>query len=145
MALEVSAAIIGILAAAGKVVETLGPVVSAYKDSTKNAAIIIHELDSAKIVLTALCDLFDDLPQSSPGRRELIRVDQLVASLTAGVLLCSEIEAVVAPLDYPAKAITVRLRWAWKDKELASLVARMQRFISHMTLILNILQWYVHE
>jgi hypothetical protein len=141
MALEVSAAIIGILAAAGKAVEVLTPVISAYKDSTHNAAIILGEIESATTILAALQGLFDDLSQSPTTRRGLIQVDQLIAALTAGVLIFSEMEAIIARLDHPAKAITSKLQWAWKDKKFALLVARMQRFISSLTLMLNILQW----
>ncbi|KAH3951992.1 hypothetical protein HBI56_149370 [Parastagonospora nodorum] len=60
MALETAAAVIGILAVAGKVAEILGPVVSAFRDVTKHRTLRM--------------------------RAELIQVDQLIAALADGSL-----------------------------------------------------------
>jgi hypothetical protein len=141
MALEVAAAIIGILAAAGKVAEVLAPVITAYGDSVRNAAIMHSEISNARFTLVSLHALFDNLSEAPQRRRKLIQVDQLIISLTDGVLLFSELEAFVTGLDCPSKSMSARIIWAWKDDQMALLVSRMQRFQISMSLMLNILQW----
>jgi hypothetical protein len=126
MALETAASIIGILAAAGKIAETLGPIVSAFPDVTKHTASVLSEVNNSRIILAALQRYLDDLSMSPRLRRELIQVEQLVATLTDGVLLFSELEELVFRLT---GATTVnRMRWAMK---------------SSITVMLNILQWFV--
>jgi hypothetical protein len=139
--MEAAAAIIGILAAAGKVAEILHPVVSSLRDYCKNAATILSELNNLRVILNALRKYLDDLNTAPRERKELIQVDQLVAALTDGVLLFSELEVLVIRLDNPDFALPKRMQWAWKDKEFASLVARIQCFKSSISVMLSILQW----
>ena len=144
MALEVAASIIGILAAAGKVAETLGPYVSAWKDSTKAVTASLAEVNNITTILSALQGLLDDLSANPQKRKALIQVDQLIAALTDGVLIFSELEALVAHgLHNPKFTLSDQMSWAWKHKEVDSLVARLQRFKSSISVMLNILQWYV--
>jgi len=143
MALETAAAIIGILAAAGKVAETLGPIVSAFKDVSKNIAAVLAEVNSSRIILSALHKYLDNLTSTPRTRRDLIQVDQLVATLTDGVLLFSELEAFVLQFVGTSIGFQSRIQWAWNDEKFATLVSRMQNFKTSMTVMLNILQWQV--
>ncbi|KAH7341164.1 hypothetical protein BKA66DRAFT_544045 [Pyrenochaeta sp. MPI-SDFR-AT-0127] len=140
MALETAAAIIGIMAAAGKVAETLGPVVSAFGDVAKNAAAVLVEVNHMRIILSALHSYLDDLESSPRVRRQLIQVDQLVATLTDGVLLFSELEALVLTLPAARDGVWDRTRYAWNESKFASIKSRMQCFKSSITVMLNILQ-----
>lgn len=142
MALETAAAVIGILAAAGKVAELLGPVVSAFQDATKHTAAVLSEVNNSRIILAALQRYLYDLGTSPRTRKELIQVDQLVAALMDGVLLFSELEELV--LRFTSSGATMnRLRWALNDEKFGSLVSRVQCFKGSITVMLNILQWYV--
>lgn len=141
MALEVSAAIIGILAAAGKVAETLGPVVSAFVDAPKHANTILIEVRYSRTILLGLQTLFDELSAVPQRRKQLIQIDQLVAALTDGVLLFSELESLVDKLGDPIDALLSRAKWARKDHELESIVARLLGFKTSVALMLGILRW----
>lgn len=141
MALEVSAAIIGILAAAGKVAETLGPVVSAFVDAPKHANTILIEVRYSRTILLGLQILFDELSAVPQRRKQLIQIDQLVAALTDGVLLFSELESLVDKLGDPNDALLSRAKWARKDHELESIVARLLGFKTSVALMLGILRW----
>jgi hypothetical protein len=141
MALETAAAIIGILAAAGKVVEILGPVVSRYTKATKNAAAALSEVNQMQIILFALHAYLDDLSKSPSHRRELIQIDQLAATFTDGVLLFSELEELAVGLRGAPEDTMGRLRWARNDGKFASVKSRMQPFKASITIMLNILQW----
>lgn len=141
MALEVSAAIIGILAAAGKVAETLGPVVSAFVDAPKHANTILIEVRYTRTILLGLQSLFDELSAVPQRRKQLIQIDQLIAALTDGVLLFSELESLVDRLGDPKDALLSRAKWARKDHELESIVARLLGFKTSVALMLGILRW----
>lgn len=140
--LSVAASIIGILAAAVKVAEILGPLVSMLKDTAKSAARIYAEVNSTKIILSALQALFDDLNSAPRRRRELIQVSQLIATLTDGALLFGELEPLVLQLGTTTEKWTTRIQWALKKDPLNSFIARVQLFKSSIGVMLNILQWY---
>lgn len=141
MALEVSAAIIGILAAAGKVAETLGPIVSAFIDAPKHANTIHTEVRYTRTILLGLQRLFDELTLVPTRRKQLIPIDQLVAALTDGVLLFAELETLVDGLGDPKEAFTNRANWARKDDEMNAIVDRLLSFKMSIVLMLGILRW----
>lgn len=125
MALETAAAIIGILAAAGKVAEILGPAVSAFRDVTKHAAAVLSEVNSSRIILSALQKYLDDLGNSPRKRKELIQVDQLICTLTDGVLIFSALEKLVVDLTSTGNSNIRRARWAISDGKFVTLISRM--------------------
>jgi hypothetical protein len=139
--LSVAASIIGILAAAGKVAETLGPVVSAFKDTTSTATTIYAEVNSSRIILTSLQALLNDLDQAPDTRRQLIQVDQLVAVLTDGVLIFNQLEPLVLQLGNDIERWRTRVQWTRKKDKLDSFVSRMQLFKGSINVMLNILHW----
>jgi len=142
MALEISAAIVGLLAAAGKVAETLGPMVSAFVQAPKYAQTILTELRHTETILSGLKSLSEELAKCPRWRRGLIRVDQLAAVITDGVLLFSELEALVKRLGEDLKGYSrSRTRWARHKNELDDCASRLSSFKLSTGLILNILQW----
>jgi hypothetical protein len=139
--ITVATSIVGILAAAGKVVKILGPVISTLKNKTQSVATICSEVENTRIILLALQTLLDDLNTAPRKRRELIQIGQLIAALTDGVLIFSELEALVLQLGTSTENWQTRIQWARKEKVFASLLSRMQYFKSSMSVILIILQW----
>jgi hypothetical protein len=139
--LSVAASIVGILAAAGKVAEVLGPVVTSLKEPSKTATAIYAEVSSAKIILSALQTLLDDLEQAPRRRRELIQVDQLIATLTDGVLIFNELEPQVSQLGTSTEKWRTRIQWTRKKDVLDSFVSRLQLFKGSINVMLSILQW----
>lgn len=143
--LSVTASLVGILAAAGKVVEILGPVITTLKDTAKSAAAIHAEVNSSRIILSALQKLLHDLESAPRKRKELIQIDQLIATLTDGVLIFNELEPLVVQLGSSTENIRARVRWALKRDPLETFVSRMQLFKGSISVMLNILQWYVSK
>ena len=138
--LSVTASIVGILAAAGKVVEILGPVISILKEAQPSTRAICSEINNSIIILSALQKLFDDPDLIPRKRKDLIQLDQLIAAFTDGVFLYSELEALALQLGTATDTLRSRIQWARKEKDFASLLSRMQYFKSSITAILNILQ-----
>jgi hypothetical protein len=143
MVLEVAAAIIGLIAAGGKVVEILAPAISALKDTGRSAAAVRTEVKLASILLAALQRLLDELDKLPRRRRELIQVDQLITTLADGVLLFDELECILQELGSPEQAIINRAKWAMKEKTFVSFCTRLQSFKASISVMLNILQWCV--
>lgn len=139
--LSVVASIIGIIAAAGKVAETLGPLISTVKDTTKSATTIHAEVNNCKIILSALQVLLEDLGSTPRKRRELIQVSQLVTILTDGALIFSELEPLVSQLGTSTEKWSTRIQWARKKDALEVLTKRLELFKGSINVMLNILQW----
>lgn len=139
--LSVTASIVGLLSAAGQAIQILTPILSALKDTKKVASTVYSELTHLRTVLSALQILFDDLDSVPKARAMLIPIDQLVAVFTDGVILFSELEAVVLPLREPKDSIRSRIQWFQKEGAIQASLSRLQIFRSSISLMLNILQW----
>jgi len=73
----------------------------------------------------------------------MIRVEQLVAILTEAVLTFSELEVLVTSIakDKGRLPITSRLTTLWKEDIVTSIMLRLERHKSSLSLMLNIAQW----
>ncbi|KAF1957608.1 hypothetical protein CC80DRAFT_443975, partial [Byssothecium circinans] len=138
--LSVAASIIGIIAAAGKVAETLEPLISNVKDTKNIARTIQTQIKDSRSILQALQRLLDDLEQSPRRRRELIQIDQLRATLLDGTIIFSDLEPVVLQLGPANESLRNRVQWARKRDQLETFVSRLELFKSTITVMLNILQ-----
>ncbi|KAM7203201.1 hypothetical protein V8F20_004143 [Naviculisporaceae sp. PSN 640] len=146
--LSVAASIAGLLSAAGAVTKALAPYISAARETPKVAVHVHSEIQSITIIISALQGLAQNLESVPVQRAALIHIDHVVAVLTDGVLIFSELEVLVTSLrslGNPSASITrlslrSRLQWARKESEIASILARLQGFKSSASLILNILQ-----
>lgn len=139
---DVAASIIGIIAAAGKVAETLTPVISVLKDVNKHTAIVLSEVNASRTILSQLHRYLQDLDALPESRKDLIPVDSLVTSFTDGWLLFSELEASVCRLELYQGTISKRVMRAWKHNDLGSLLVRLQSFNISISAMLSILNWY---
>jgi hypothetical protein len=123
------------------VAEILGPVVSAFQDITKHTTAVLSEVNSSRIILAALQRYLHNLNVNPQARRYLVPIDQLVITYTDGVLLFSELEALVIKVIGVGTEVPHRMRWVMNDKKFTSFVSRLQESKSAITAILNILQW----
>ncbi|KAK1828645.1 hypothetical protein QBC39DRAFT_149877 [Podospora conica] len=147
--LSVTASVAGIITAASQVIKVLGPYASATKDAPKIANQVLSEVLAVKTIVTALERFAATLASSrSPSRvsyASLVQVDQLLAVLTDGVLVFSELDALLQTLE-PTDAGGSRARllssmqWVRKKGALATLCTRLQAFKLSVNCILNILQ-----
>jgi hypothetical protein len=140
-AIGIAASIVGVIAAAGKVGEILSDVLPSLTRLQHNAVALSSEVRSTEIVLCILQKFVAEPTTIVSKRRDLIQLEQLLAILTDGVLIFSELEALVTMLGTPADALRSRLRWGRREKELGVLYTRLCSFKGTMSLMLNILQW----
>jgi hypothetical protein len=145
MVLEVAAAIIGIIAAAGKVLEVVSPMVSSFQNVDSLVAKVHAETNQIRIILPSLKAMLDDLESMTSRRKEMIKVDQLLTTLTDGVLLFDELEFLVQNLSAHHSNVIHRAKWLRKEKALDCLVSRLQSFKSSIDVMLHIVQWYADD
>lgn len=142
--LSVTASIVGILAAAGKVGELLHGAISTAKDAPRVLVSLACEVQEVRAALFSLQTLLADLSSTQSHRAALIQIDQLIVTLTDSVLTFSELETAIAPfvtLQGAKVPFRARLKWLWAEDSCSKIVDRLQRHKSTISLMLNILQW----
>ncbi|KAF5498228.1 hypothetical protein CGCF413_v007342 [Colletotrichum fructicola] len=139
--LSVISAIVGIVAAAGKVVEVLGPYVSAAKDTPKIARSVHSEVVNSRIILSALHSLLDNLSMVPRSRTLLVPIDDLITVFTNGVLIFNELEESVLKITQSGgDRLMARMQWVRKEGDFSAFIIRLQAFKDTTLLLLNILQ-----
>ncbi|CVK96656.1 uncharacterized protein FMAN_10986 [Fusarium mangiferae] len=142
--LSVAASIAGLISITVEAVKFLSPYVSAAKETPQVAAHVYSEVQSTQIILMGLQSLTKNLSSVNVQHAALIGVNQVVAVLTDGVLLYSELHKELQSLwakDGMEKVpLRGRLQWVWKESTFVTLLNRLQTFKSSMTLVLMILQ-----
>ncbi|KAI3587306.1 hypothetical protein IWW34DRAFT_712031 [Fusarium oxysporum f. sp. albedinis] len=142
--LSVAASVAGLISITVEAVKFLSPYVSAAKETPQVAAHVYSEVQSTQVILMGLQNLTKSLGSVKVQHAVLIGVDQIVAILTDGVLLYSELHKELQSLrakDGMEKVpLRGRLQWVWKENTFITLLSRLQSFKSSMALVLMILQ-----
>ncbi|KAH7226970.1 Pleckstrin homology domain-containing protein [Fusarium oxysporum] len=142
--LSVATSIAGLISITVEAVKFLSPYVSAAKETPQVAAHVYSEVQSTQVILMGLQSLTKNLGSVKVQHAALIGVNQVVAVLTDGVLLYSELHKELQSLQAKDGAEKVplrgRLQWVWKESTFVTLLNRLQSFKSSMTLVLMILQ-----
>ncbi|KAK0747087.1 hypothetical protein B0T18DRAFT_165014 [Schizothecium vesticola] len=142
--LSVAASVAGLLTAAAAICKVLAPYASAVRDTPQVALQVRAEIEEASIFLGTLQGLASNLATLPTQRTLLIQVDHVVAILTNGVLVFSDLETCVGDLPTPdvssAPALRRRLQWTRKENDLKPILGRLQGFKASVSMILGILQ-----
>jgi hypothetical protein len=142
--LSVAASVAGLLTAAAAICKVLAPYASAVRDTPQIALQVRAEIEEASIFLGTLQGLASNLAALPTQRTLLIQVDHVVAILTNGVLVFSDLETCVGDLPTPdvssTPALRRRLQWTRKESDLKPILGRLQGFKASVSMILGILQ-----
>lgn len=137
--LSVTASIVGLLTAAGKIhglLETLS--------SVRNAPTTIRdaqrETRHTEIALRALQRFLQRLDPTNP-RLELIQVDELRIVLADAMLVFSSFESMLQLLARLAR-VRAAISWAKYSKQIDEHTGKLERYKSSLSFMLSILQWY---
>jgi hypothetical protein len=142
--LSVMASVVGLLTAAAKVSSILSAIKLSVKDAPQLVNHVLSEVKEVEISLSAIHKFLQGVASAPRQRIALIQLDQLIATLTEAVLTFSELEALVTPLAMQSKVPTMeRVKWALKEETVSSVMQRLQRHKSSLSLMLNIVQWLV--
>jgi hypothetical protein len=142
--LSVAASVVGLIAAATKMVPELYNISRTIKDSPHTAQAAASEVNDITYVLKQLQVYIDGKMQASVQRLSLITVEHITATLTSCVMTYSELDAVLKSMnvDKGMKGWD-RALWFIKKDEVAALLVRLQSHKSSFSLMLNIIQWWV--
>ncbi|EXL94505.1 hypothetical protein FOIG_12700 [Fusarium odoratissimum NRRL 54006] len=143
--LSVAASIAGLISITVEAVKFLSPYVSASKRTPHIAAHVYSEVQSTQVILIGLQNLTKNLGSIKAQHAALIGVNQVIAILTDGVLLYSELQNELRSLpgqeDIDERlTLRGRLLWARKESTFVTLLQRLQSFKSSTSLVLMILQ-----
>ncbi|EXK77075.1 hypothetical protein FOQG_18204 [Fusarium oxysporum f. sp. raphani 54005] len=142
--LSLAASIAGLISITVEAVKFLSPYVSAAKETPQVAAHVYSEVQSTQVILMGLQSLTKNLSSVKVQHAALIGVNQVVAVLTDGVLLYSELYTELQSLPATGGDTKIplmgRLQWARKESTFITLLNRLQSFKNSMTLVLMILQ-----
>jgi hypothetical protein len=141
--LDVATSLVGLLGSAGKVAALLLAVRKGISEAPQMMDQMISQVGELQISLSAVQSFLLGISSASRGRISMIRVEQLVAILTEAVLTFSELEALVTSIvqDKGRLPIMSRLLSLWKEDVVTSIMLRMERHKSSLSLMLNIAQW----
>ena len=143
--LSVPPSIAGMLSAASEIAKLVGPIVQNSKDAPSILLTVYTEVNEFRLILSSLQSLLEKLPTFSPIRRELIQIDHFIVTLTDSVLVFSELNPLIKPLQAAYGALLpfhIRIQWSVKRSEASNVVARLQKHKIAIALMMDILQRY---
>jgi len=135
--LSIAMAVVGLLAAAGKVGELL-EVLSGMRNAPQTVKDILAEVLHTEVALRSIQRLLKRLDYSNQ-RRGLIQIDELRVTLADAMLVFSSFEVFLTSLPL-GKAWTMA-SWPKYSKPIKEHMAKIQRYKLSLTLMLTILQW----
>lgn len=138
--LSITASIVGIVAAASKVLSLLGDIT----DAPRSIADLLNEVYDLRLIFCNLESFIDRTRRFDPSRLALIQLGDLVAILTRTVITFSELESIVRPLCDREKLSTWQLvSWRWQQTAALRVLTQLQRHKTSLSLMLQIYQWHV--
>ena len=140
--LSITASIVGLLAAAGKITDVLATCIRNTQDAPKLADAILQEVSDLHPALRQLQGFLGGTRAGPIRRTGLIMVEQVVATLTCCVMTFSELEETVSSLDpNPSGRLWPKMAWAKQEATLTKLLSRLQSSKSSLNLMLAALSW----
>jgi hypothetical protein len=128
---------------AGNVVGLLLVVKKSISEAPRLMDQMLAQVQELEISFSALQSFLLGIGSAPRGRTFMIRVEQLVAILTEAVLTFSELEALVTAIvkDKGRLPVIARLKSLWKEEIVSSIMLRLERHKSSLSLMMNIAQW----
>jgi hypothetical protein len=139
--LSIGSAVVGLIAAAARMSPMIYHFITHAHDAPKTALQIHDEMTSITAALERLQTYIMGASTTNAGRRSLLSLRNIVATLTACVTTYSDLEKVVDCCIQDGKV--KRVKWLISEGEIGELPQRVQAHKLSLTLMLTILQWYI--
>lgn len=140
--LSITASVVGLLAAAGKMTTIIRSAISAWREPPIVLLEADMEVGDFGRVLSTLRRYLVQVDEITPERRPLIALDDLIATFTDAVLTFSGLERVIT--EYQNTSVSIQpFVWAKCRESTAWHVRALQRQKSSLSLMLSIIQWQV--
>lgn len=139
--LSVSASVVGILAAAGKMAPLLTKL-TALADAPSSAVATLNEISEMTAALRRFQDYLNGTISVPAGCEQYVLLEHVAATLIGSVTTYSELEAIIDSVRVDPETGTFdRIRWTDKENDIRDIVQRIQNHRTSLTLMLTILQW----
>jgi hypothetical protein len=145
--LSITAGVVGLLSAAGQVVSALSKIKSSMSEAPSSIEQLLLQVGELEACFAAVHKFVagpNPLTPASHRRFSMIEVDQLVATLTESVLTFSELDTILTSFGTrPDASMRNRVKWTRNEDNISRIMLRLDRHKSSLSLMLNIVQWYV--
>jgi hypothetical protein len=140
--INVMTSLAGLLGSAGKVVVLMLAVKKSISEAPQLMDQMLAQVKELEISFSAVQSFLLGIRSAQKTRISMIRVEQIVATLTEAVLTFSELEALITSIsEDDGVPLKTRLMFHWKQDIVASIMVRLERHKSSLSLLLNIVQW----
>jgi hypothetical protein len=142
--INIMTSLMGLLGSAGQIVALLLVVKKSLSQAPRFMDQVFSQVRELEYLLSAVQSFLLGISSAPRRRISMIRLDQLLATLSEAVLTFSELEALVESIakDKGRLPIMSRLMSLWKEEDVTSIMLRLERHKSSLSLMLNIAQWY---
>jgi hypothetical protein len=137
--LSITAAVVGLLTAAGKI-NSLLEGLSSIRNSPATIKDAQIEVRHSEIALRSLQRFLQRLDAAATPRRGMIQVDELRVTLADAMLAFSAFQKMLEVLAMRAR-VRAAISWPKYSKQLDEHLARIERYKLSLTLMLSILHW----
>lgn len=139
--LSATASIAGLITAVGKIYSLLD-FISSARNSPRTIRDAKAEVKNAQSALYSLDRYLNNLASLNPMRTAMIQIDDLRVTLADAMMAFSNFEMLLLTLDNITRA-KAAIAWPKYAKDIEEHMAKIQRYKATLTLMLNILQWYL--
>jgi hypothetical protein len=142
--INIMTSLMGLLGSAGQIVALLLVVKRSLSQAPLFMDQVFSQVRELEYLLSAVQSFLLGISSAPRRRISMIRLDQLLATLSEAVLTFSELEALVESItkDKGRLPYMSRLMSLWKEEDVTSIMLRLERHKSSLSLMLNIAQWY---
>jgi hypothetical protein len=140
--LSITVAVVGLATAAFQVSHILRKAIKNNKEAPEYAELAFNEVKEFSVVIVAIKALLSNLDAVNRNRAYLIELEPIIATLTDAVLTFSEFQRILDSL-VDITGLAGNIRWARSQSNLERLTKKVQHHRGALSLMLNIIQWYV--
>ncbi|KAF5011586.1 hypothetical protein FDECE_2307 [Fusarium decemcellulare] len=133
--LSIAASVVGLLGAAGKICTTLSSFVGSAIDAPASARTTLATVEELRLALEMVKQLVNTISSLPARRRQLVRLDNIAITFSNCIITLSELESLVCFKD----GIMHRLKWAWTEKKVLTLLPRLESQKSSLSLMVTVL------
>ena len=142
--LSIATSIIGITTAAIQASRLLKAFVDGPGEASTSARSVLREVSGIYACLQQLQGFLLGREEAARSRRSLIMIEQIVVIFTDCVSTFSELEQTLESIQtVEHMRVLDRLKWSMKENAISKLLIRLQSAKASMSLMLNILTWYI--
>ena len=143
--LSIAAGVVGLLTACAQITSFLVRLIEGSCHAPRQACIVLADVNDIQRILFQLQSFLFNVKTVDNSRAALIQLEQVVVTITDGVLLFSRLDFLLDDLRSSPVTILDRLKWAKKASAINKGIQRLQTHKSTLSLMLTIYDRFTHS